>query len=157
MGIFDGKYLHKKIDITQHDANRPFKTGYIEHTQMDVFLVCPINNQVMGRPWLTILVDEYSRRLLATYVSLEAPSYKSLEKIIQECIKKHSSLPNTIILESGDEAYGKELDDLIYKYNLTFKFIPKINLGYKSSIERLFMSIDLNYQLKANTFKKQEY
>jgi putative transposase len=141
MGKFEGKFPHKEIDKTQHDPNRAFVTGHIEHTKLDVFLVCPNTNLIMGRPYLTLLVDEYSRGLLATNVSLEPPSYKSIEETIQECIKKHSRLPNTIKLE---QVYGKskELNDLIHKYNFNLEVEPKQNSGYKSRIEKLFKLLD---------------
>lgn len=143
MEKFKDKHHGKKINSkTKLDANRFFGRGHIEHTQLDVILVCPKTNLAMGRPWLTILIDEYSRGLLATNVSLEAPSFKSIEKTIQECIKKHSGFPNTITVELGDGVYGKGLEELVYRYNFNLEFRPKNNLVYKSSIEKLFKSVD---------------
>ena len=67
-------YQHESFywELTQttpRHGDRPFEIGHINHTQLDVELVCSRTVSNLGRPWATFLVDAYSRRLLAVYLT----------------------------------------------------------------------------------------
>ena len=34
--------------------------------------------ELLGKPWVTFMVDAYSRRLLAVYLTFDPPSYRSV-------------------------------------------------------------------------------
>lgn len=63
--------LHR---TTPRHGDRPFEIGHIDHTQLDVELVCSRTGRPLGRPWVTFLIDAYSRRLLAVYLTFDSPS-----------------------------------------------------------------------------------
>lgn len=138
MDNFEFKFNHKNNKNTDEDIT--FKTGHIEPICLDVLVVCSNTNQV-GRPWVTMMIDEYSKKILALDCSLELPSYKSVKRTIEECLRKHSRLPNMIIVESGDLVDSKELHNLVNQYNFNLEIRPKSNLS-KTSIEKLFKNID---------------
>ena len=50
---------------TPRHGNRPFAVVHIDHTELDVMLVSSVTGKTLGKPWVTFLVDAYSRRLLA--------------------------------------------------------------------------------------------
>jgi hypothetical protein len=80
----------ENTDKIQSHKGFQFEKGSIEHTCLDVELVCSKTNIFIGRPYPTLLIEEYSRSILAAYLSLSPPSYKTLEITIQKCIKKYS-------------------------------------------------------------------
>jgi transposase InsO family protein len=41
---------------------------------MDLIVVDPIDREPIGRPWLTVAIDTYSRCIAGFHVTLEAPS-----------------------------------------------------------------------------------
>ncbi len=51
---------------TPRHGDRPFEVCHIDHTQLDVELVCSRTGRNLGRPWATFLTDAFSRRLLKT-------------------------------------------------------------------------------------------
>ena len=62
---------------TPRHGDRPFEICHIDHTKLDLELRCSHTGQVLGRPWATFLVDAYSRRILAAYLTFDPPSYRS--------------------------------------------------------------------------------
>jgi putative transposase len=55
-------------------AHHPLDTLQMDHTKVDVILVDPVERKPMGRPWLTIAIDIFSRCIAGMHLSLEAPS-----------------------------------------------------------------------------------
>jgi putative transposase len=47
---------------TPRHGDRPFAIVHIDHTQLDIELRSS-TGRLLGRPWLTLLIDAYSRRI----------------------------------------------------------------------------------------------
>ena len=78
---------------TPRHGDRPFEIGHIDHTELDVEMISAHTGQVLGRPWMTLLIDAFSRRVLAFYLTFDAPSYRSCMMILRECVRRHRRLP----------------------------------------------------------------
>jgi putative transposase len=50
----------------------------IDHTPVDLILVDPIERQPIGRPWITVGIDVFSRTIAGFHVTLEPPSATSV-------------------------------------------------------------------------------
>ena len=59
-------------------AKAPFDVVQIDHTLMDLILVDPIERRPIGRPWVTVAIDVFSRCIAGFLVTLEAPSATSV-------------------------------------------------------------------------------
>lgn len=59
-------------------ARHPLDLLQIDHTPADLILVDPVDREPIGRPWLTVAIDAYSRCIAGLHVSLEAPSATSV-------------------------------------------------------------------------------
>ncbi|MFG5380602.1 helix-turn-helix domain-containing protein, partial [Yoonia sp. R2-816] len=53
---------------------RPLEVVQIDHTRADVFVVDEETREPVGRPWLTLAMDVYSRMVTGFYLTLDAPS-----------------------------------------------------------------------------------
>jgi putative transposase len=82
---------------TQRHGDRPFEIAHIDHTELDVELVFSRTGRNLGRPWLTLLVDAFSRRILAVYSTFDPPSYRSCMMALRICVLRHGRLPQTIV------------------------------------------------------------
>ena len=80
---------------TPRHGDRPFEIVHIDHTELDVDTVCSRTGRVLGRPWLTLLMDAYSRRIFALYLTFDSPSYRSCMMVLRECVRRHARLPQT--------------------------------------------------------------
>ena len=56
----------------------PFDWLQIDHTPVDLIIVDPIDRSPIGRPWITVAIDVFSRCIAGFYLSLEAPSATSV-------------------------------------------------------------------------------
>ena len=59
-------------------ARSPLDVVQIDHTPVDLILVDPIERQPIGRPWITVAIDVFSRCIAGFHVTLEPPSATSV-------------------------------------------------------------------------------
>ena len=87
------------------EVGAPLERVEIDHTPMDV-MACsddPLSSYV-GRPWLTVAIDVYSRCILGIHIGFEPPSILS----VALCLT-HAVLP-----KGSAETYGVPLEWLMY-------------------------------------------
>ena len=142
--------LHK---TTPRHGDRPFEIGHIDHTQLDIELVCSKTNRNLGRPWATFFSDAYSRRILAVYITFDPPSYRSCLMILRVCVKRHGRLPQTIVVDNGSEFNSTYFETLLATFEITKKQRPPAQARFGSVCERLFGTSNTQfvYNLQGNT------
>jgi putative transposase len=59
-------------------VRHPLDLVQVDHTPVDLILVDPVDREPIGRPWLTVAIDVYSRCIAGLHLSLEAPSATSV-------------------------------------------------------------------------------
>ncbi|MFO5782777.1 hypothetical protein ACLBR7_28625, partial [Klebsiella pneumoniae] len=55
-------------------ADYPLQVVQIDHTPVNIMLVDDVHRRSIGRPWVTLAIDVYSRMVTGYYLSLDAPS-----------------------------------------------------------------------------------
>lgn len=123
---------------TPRHGDRPFEIGHIDHTKLDIELVCSRTGRNLGRPWATFLVDAYSRRLLAVYLTFDSPSYRSCLMVLRICVKRHGRLPQIIVVDNGAEFHSRYFETLLALGEYTKKNRPPAKSRFGSVCERLF-------------------
>lgn len=73
----------------------PLQVVQMDHTLVDLILVDEVSREPLGRPWLTVIIDLYTRVLLGYYLSLHSPSALSVA-----CAMTHAALPKNKYLDS---------------------------------------------------------
>ncbi len=138
---------------TPRHGDRPFEIGHIDHTELDVELVCPRTGHTLGRPWATFLTDAFSRRLLAVYVTFDPPSYRSCMMVLRECVRRHGRLPQFIVVDGGAEFQGVYFETLLALYGCAKKKRPSARPRFGSVCERLFgtSNTEFIHNLAGNT------
>jgi putative transposase len=57
------------VDVLYYDTpahgSRPFQYVHIDHTLLDIELISSRTGKPLGRPWLSLAVDAWSRRIVA--------------------------------------------------------------------------------------------
>jgi putative transposase len=64
------EFYYELEPTTPRHGDRPFEIGHIDHSPLDLELVCSQTGKVLGCPWLTLMTDAYSRRFLAIHRDL---------------------------------------------------------------------------------------
>ena len=55
-------------------TTRPLEIVQIDHTKADIFVVDEETREPIGRPWLTLAMDVFSRMVTGFYLTMDAPS-----------------------------------------------------------------------------------
>jgi transposase InsO family protein len=123
---------------TPRHGDRPFEVAHIDHTELDVELIEEDSGINLGRPWLTTMVDAFSRSFLAKYLTFDPPSHRSLMMIQRDCVKRHGRLPQIIVVDGGPEFRSDYFELLLAAYQCTKKTRPPAESRFGSVVERLF-------------------
>lgn len=76
------------------EVSAPLQRTQIDHTLVDVILVDEKSRRPVGRPWLSIIIDIYTRVILGYYLGFNAPSALSVA-----CAISHAVMPKAKFLE----------------------------------------------------------
>jgi putative transposase len=138
---------------TPRHGNHPFQITHIDHTELDVELVCSNTGKNLGRPWLTIIIDAYSRRIVGIYITFDPPSYRSCMMVLRDCVRRFKRLPQSVVTDGGTEFGSVFLETLLAVYECTKKERPPAEARVGSLCERLFGTINSQFvhNLRGNT------
>jgi putative transposase len=138
---------------TPRHGERPLAVAHLDHTELDVLLVSSVTGKPLARPYLTLLTDAYSRRILALYVTYDPPSYRSVMMTFRVCVQRHQRLPQELVVDRGPEFGSVYFETLLSRYFMTKKERPAQQPRFGSVIERLFGTATTEFlnQLRGNT------
>lgn len=138
-------------------AEYPLAVVQIDHTQADVVLVDDKAREPIGRPWLTVALDLYSRMITGYYLSLEAPSVLSVAMCITHAIlPKEKSLlgrglpdtkwpvwgfPDTVHLDNGSDFRSTDFQASCEKHGIHIEYRPLGRTDFGGGVERVIRSI----------------
>ena len=132
-----GEYQHLKTNTPRH-GNYPFERVHIDHTELDIEIVSSVNGTSLGRPWLTIAFDAFSRKVLGHYLTLECPSYRSCMAIVRSIVQKTGYLPQTIVSDRGKEFESIYYNALLASLKICKILRPPAKARFGSVLERFF-------------------
>ncbi len=132
------EYFGELTYSTPRHGDRPFAIVHIDHTQLDLELRSSSTGRLLGRPWLTLLIDAYSRRILAVYLTFDAPSYRACMMALRICVQRFGRFPNAVVVDGGKEFHSVYFDTLLARYHCIKKTRPGAKPRFGSVIERLF-------------------
>jgi putative transposase len=119
-------------------GDRPWDVTHIDHHQCSIVLVCEETGATLGKPWLSLLLDAFSRRVLAFHLSFEKPSYRSCMMLFRDCVRRHERLPESVMVDGGREFKSVFFESLAAVYSVIVKYRPTSGARFGSVIERYF-------------------
>lgn len=153
-------------------ATRPLETVYIDNTRVD--LGTTWDGHWLGRPWLWVALDLYTRMILAVFVSYDPPSYRCVAQCMLNLIKpktwlksrfpgiKHDwpcfGVPETIVIDNAPELRSTSLDaaGLLLKINIQRARVRTPE--DKGPCERVFRTLNANvfHRFRGTTFSNPQ-
>lgn len=142
----------------------------VDHTPLDLFVVDEETGLPLGRPWITLLIDKYSRVILGYHISFGHPSIDSVMRALRHAIlpktgirDKYKRLKNdwpchglfeTLVVDNGKEFHAKALEDAAYDLDFSILYCPVRTPWAKGSIERVIKTYNytLNHTLPGTSF-----
>jgi len=138
------------------DADYPLAVIQIDHTPVDLIIVDDESRKPIGRPWITVAIDVFSRCITGYYVGLEAPNANSVAMCISHSIlpksgwlTKHGitdtswdvfGFPGKIHVDNGADFRTETLRRACLEYDIALEFRPVREAQYGGHIERLLGS-----------------
>jgi putative transposase len=145
-------YWELELKTPRH-GDRPLEIAHVDHTELDIELRSSFTKRLLGRPWLTLLTDAFSRRVLAFYLTFDPPSYRSCMMIFRECVRRSGRLPQILVMDGGREFDSIYFEALLARYECLKKTRPPAKARFGSICERLFGTVNTSfiYNLAGNT------
>src|SRR6266540_1557750 len=181
----DKKRLSAKVANEKHaaflghfpGADWPLAVVQIDHTKFDIMLVDDIHRLCIGRPWVTLAIDVFSRMVVGIYISLDPPNSMSVGLCIAHAILPkeqwlarlgHSTswpcwgVMQRIHADNGREFRGNMLQRACKEYSIDLEWRPVKTPHYGAHIERLLGTFNEEiHSLPGTTFssptKRGEY
>lgn len=147
------------FDRFAQTATLPLQYVFADHYLLDVLHVDDEYREVLGRLWLTLLIDAYSRAILGLVLSYEDPNIESIQAALRHAIWPKADLtpwdielpwlcyglPQRLFLDNAWAHHSHSLEDLARalagggRYTqIELVFRPPYQARYGGLVERLF-------------------
>ena len=133
-------------------ADAPLAVLQIDHTLVDLMVVDDVYRLPIGRPWLTVAGDVYSRMVAGLYSSFDAPSQTSVAMCIAQAVLPKEALllrlgidadwpvwgwPTTVHADNAGEFRSDNFHKACARHKVSVKLRPLKRPHYGAHIERL--------------------
>ena len=136
----------------------PLHHVQIDHTRVDLVLVDDEHRLPIGRPWITVAIDVYSRMITGMHISLDAPSATSVGLCVAQSVLPKETLldqwgieaewpvwgfPKTVHVDNGPDFRSKSVEHACNKYAMHVEFRRVKRPQDGGHIERLIGTLRL--------------
>lgn len=159
------------------NADYPLAYVQIDHTPLDIEIVDEEYRETIGRPFLTLAIDVFSRMIVGYYLSLDSPSATSVGMCITSGIlskrKKLQELDidaewnveglmDCIHTDNGSDFRSHYLQRACIKYGINWEYRPIGGARFGGHIERMLGIVNLEMHILdgttfENTTKRENY
>jgi putative transposase len=146
----------------------------IDHTPVDLMIICKLTRLVLGRPWLTLAIDRRSRMVQGFYISFHAPSSTSVLYCLRmlmlpkdQILAKYPGIkgpwpargiPECIVCDNGMELHANAVEVICQEMGIELTYCGVAHPEMKGAIERMFRTVNqgLVHMLPGTTFSNVE-
>lgn len=145
-------YYTLAYDTPRHGV-RPFECVHIDHTLLDIELKCRRTGLSLGRPWLSMMVDAFSRRVMALHLGFQPPDRSAVLMALRAFVKRWNRLPQMLMTDNGKDLIAQDVKHFLTSMNVHFRLRPAGQPRVGSVMERLFgtLNTQLVHNLDGNT------
>jgi len=151
------KYTEVQRGFSNKEAKFPLHIVEIDHTQLDLDIIDEKTGYVIGRPYITLGIDVYSRKVWCMEVSFDPPSADKVRRALmqglffKEVKEKYGThnewdiygIPTIIYFDNGPEFKNADVRRMINEtLESQVQFRPVKTPRYGGTIERLFGTIN---------------
>lgn len=152
---------HCKPVLLGPQAEYPLEQIEIDHTLLDVIVVDEESGLPLGRPWITVALDRFSRMILGFHLSFKPPGVVVTMQCLRKAIRPKSWLkedypeiinewpcfgrPRLIVVDNAPEFHSESFKDACRLLNITIMYCPARTPRYKGKIERWFGRLARQY------------
>ena len=160
-------------------TDAPLRRAEIDHTQLDLMVIDDDSGLPLGRPFVTICIDDYTRCVLGLYISFEPPSFFTVSKCLMHAFlpktdmqKRFPSIKNQwqahgvmreLVVDNGPEFHSASFDNACYSLGIEIHYSARKTPWFKGKIERFAGTFNRAVAhgtpgtTFSNIFEKEEY
>ncbi|XOB65885.1 Mu transposase C-terminal domain-containing protein [Deferribacteres bacterium DY0037] len=156
-------------------ADHPLSVIQIDHTPLDIQIVDEQYRRSIGRPYITLATDIYSRLPYGWYISLDNPSYFTVGQSIYIGIRDKERQLKTLGIEGGEwpiwglpksviihtdnakEFSGRDLEFFCNEFGINLDHRPVTKPQFGGHVERFIGTINQKlHELPGSTFSNSQ-
>jgi hypothetical protein len=119
-------------------GNHPWERAHIDHYELPDAVCDPVTGISFGKPWWSVMYSSYARRVLAQWVSLNAPSKIQVLMLLRICVKRFGRLPQILVLDRGPEFSSTDVESVLAAYHVDKLDRPPSEPRFGAPLERFF-------------------
>ncbi|NMF99686.1 DDE-type integrase/transposase/recombinase [Aromatoleum toluolicum] len=149
----NAEFVHVLYADTPVHGCRAFQYVHMDHTELDLELVSLRTGKSLGRPWLSIAIDAYTRRIVSLYLSYDPPSYRSNMMLLRDMVRRYRRLPQFIVVDNGADFRCADFERFTELMRIHVRYRPAGRPRHGSVMERIFGRLHTEYihNLAGNT------
>jgi putative transposase len=158
---------------------RPLEMTQADHTRADLMVLDPLAKIPLGRPWITLLMDVFTKLILGLYVGFTKPSATSVMYCLRHAIRPKTyvgkvfpeientwdsyGIPEQVTVDNGKEFYSTTFKDACSQLRMKVHYAPRRSPQCKGGVETMFGTINsqLLHELPgttlSNIFQRGDY
>lgn len=132
--------------VHRREAEAPNAIWQADHTQLDILVKDEKGHS--RRPWLTIILDDYSRAVAGYFVSLSAPSALQTSLALRQAIWRKSQagwhvcgIPKVLYTDHGSDFTSRHIEQVAADLKIQIIFSGVGRPRGRGKIERFFESL----------------
>jgi putative transposase len=144
----EGRKAYKeRFDLLyRREASRPNEIWQADHTPLDLWIVDHRGRP--ARPWLTVILDDYSRAVASYRVSFQAPSALQTALTLRDAIWRKTDprwhvcgIPDTFYTDHGSDFTSQHLEQVTADIKMQLVFSWPGEPRGRGRIERFFETV----------------
>ncbi|UEP45255.1 integrase catalytic domain-containing protein [Burkholderia sp. B21-005] len=138
---------------TPTHGDYPMQITHIDHTELEIIVISKLTGEELGRPWLTLIICAFSRRILGFHISLRNPRYRSCMCALFDMTRRYGRVPDQIVIDGGSDLGSIDFEQLCAFLRIDILMRPKSAPRAGSVLERMFGTTqsEFIYNLWGNT------
>lgn len=175
--VTKGRYGKRAADrmfrayVSGINPSRPLERVEIDSTRLNLMVVDEETGMPIGRPTLTVAIDDYTKMILGFYLSFDGEGALPLLQCLQHAILPKDyvgsrykndihgrwdahGLPELLIVDNGAGQHSKSFEDACLQLGIPIQYCPVKQPWFKGAIERYLLTLDteLWHGLPGTTF-----
>jgi putative transposase len=141
------KSYSESFDLVHRgEAERPNAVWQADHTELDIWIIG--DEEKPTKPWLTIMLDDYSRAVAGFFLSLSAPSAIQTALALRQAIWRKAvpgwhicGIPEVLYTDHGSDFTSNHIEQVAAELKIRLVFSTAGRPRGRGKIERFFETL----------------
>ena len=152
------------------EANRVNEIWQMDHTVLNILVVDTESKVIIGQPYITVAIDQYSRCVTGFYITFEPPSFLSVARCLEHAISPKTYVatthpdvinawpchgtPERILVDNGAEFHSASLTHACALLGIHIDYAGRKAPWTKGIIERMMKIVNhsFTHKIRGTTF-----